>query len=65
MKRSVPFFLEITNVGAAHSELFLHFKTYMFTNLLTSILRVSSCIFGIGNSFAWSGQAPSRSSILY
>ena len=36
MKRTVPFFLGIINVGAAHSELFLRFKTPIFTNLLTS-----------------------------
>ena len=33
MKRSVPFFLGIGNIGAAYSELFLHFKTPMLTNL--------------------------------
>ena len=25
----------------------------MFINLLTSVLRVSACTFGIGNGFAW------------
>ena len=52
MKRTVAFFLEILNVGAAHSELFSRFKTPMFTNQLTSVFRVSSCTFGIGNGFA-------------
>ena len=33
MKQTVPFFLIIVNVGAAHSELLLPFKTPMFTNL--------------------------------
>ena len=51
MERTVPFFLDIINVGAVHSELFLP----MFTYLLTSVLRVSSCTFGIGNGFAWYG----------
>ena len=27
----------------------------MLANLLTSILRVSSCTFGIGNGLAWYG----------
>ena len=48
MKRTVPFFLGIINVGTAHSELFLHFKIPISTNLLTSVLRVASCTFGIG-----------------
>ena len=31
MKQTVPFFLGIINVGATHSELFLHFKsTYVY-----------------------------------
>ena len=65
MKRTVPFFLGIINVGAAHSKSFLRFKIPIFTYLLTSIFRVSSCIFGIGNGFVWYGWPPSRSSILY
>ena len=46
MKRTVPFFLGIIIVGAAHSELFLRFKTPI-TYLLISVIRVSSCAFGI------------------
>ena len=65
MKQIVPFFLGIINVGASHSKLFIGLKTPMLTNLLTSVYRVSSCIFGIGNGLAWYSLAPSRSSILY
>ena len=65
MKLKAPFFLGIINVGASHSELFLRFKSPVDTNLLTSVFRVSLCTFGIGNSLAWYGLAPSRSSILY
>ena len=53
MKRTVPFFLGIINVGAAHSELFLYFKIPMLTNILSFGFRVSSRTFGIGNGFAW------------
>ena len=42
------FFLGIINVGAAYSKLFSCVKTPMLTNLLSSILRVSSYTFGIG-----------------
>ena len=65
MKQTVPFVLWIINVGAAHSKLYIHCKTFMFTNLFTSVLRVSSCTFGIGNGLAWYGWPLSRSSILY
>ena len=64
MKQTVPFFLGILNVGTAHSELFLHFKTSMFTNLLNFVIRVSSCTFGMGNGLTWYGWDSSRSSIL-
>ena len=37
MKQIVPFFLGIKNLGAAHLELCLLFKTAVFTNILTSI----------------------------
>ena len=40
-KQTVPFFLGIINAGAPHSDLFLRFKTPIFTNLSTSVLRVS------------------------
>ena len=65
MNRTIPFFLGIINTGAAHLEIFLHFKIPMFTNPLTSVFRVSSCTFGFGNGLAWYGLAPSRRSILY
>ena len=53
MKWSVPLFLGIIKVGAAHSEWFLlFFNTPMFVNLLTSVYRVSSCILGIGKGLA-------------
>ena len=59
MKQTFPFFLGTIYVGAANSELFLRFKIPMFTNLLTSVFRVSSCTFGlckpIGHGFAWYG----------
>ena len=45
IKQTVPSFQGIINVGAAHVEFFSRFKTYIFTNLLTSILRVSLCVF--------------------
>ena len=53
MKQKISLFLGITNVGAAHSNLFLRFKTPIFTNLLISVLRVCSCTVGRGNGFAW------------
>ena len=53
MKQTVPFLLGVINVGTTHSELFLRFNTPMFAHLLTSILRVSSCIFGIGNGLSF------------
>ena len=53
MKQTVPFLLGVINVGAAHSELFLYFETPLFTNLLISVFRVSSWIFGIENGLAW------------
>ena len=49
MKQTVPSFLDIIHVGAGHSELFLRFKTPMFTNWLTSVLIVSSYTYEIGN----------------
>ena len=52
MKQAIPLFMGIINVGAGHSDLFLCFKISMFTNLFTSVFSVSSCTFGIGNSFA-------------
>ena len=48
IKQTVPFFFGIINVGVAHSD-----KTPMNTNILTSILRVYLCTFGIGNGFTW------------
>ena len=54
MNPTVSFFFGVINVGAAHSELFLRFKTP--TNVyLTSVLRVSSYTYGIGNGSAWYG----------
>ena len=57
MKQTVPMFLGIINVDAAHSESILRFKTPMFTNLLSSVLKVSSCTFGIENHLVWYGGA--------
>ena len=37
MKETVPFFLGITNIGAAYSESSLRFRAPMFTNLLNSV----------------------------
>jgi len=48
---TVPFFLGIIKVGAAHLLFLIFFKTPIFTNLSTSFLRVGSCIRGIGESF--------------
>ena len=53
MKQIVLFILKIIIVGAAYFELFSRFKTSMYTNLLTSVLRVSSCAFGMGNDLVW------------
>ena len=39
MKQKVPFFLGIIHVEVAHAELFLHCKTHLFTNLLTSVFK--------------------------
>ena len=64
MKCTVPLFLEIIKVGAAHLELFLRLNTAIFINLLTYIFTVSSCILGIGKGLAWYGLAPYKSSIL-
>ena len=63
MKQTVPFFLGIIKVRATHSELFSHFNTPMFINILTSIFRLSSFILGIGKGLAWYGLDPSKSSI--
>ena len=51
-ERTLPFFIRIINTGDAHSELLLLFQTPMFTNLLASVLRDSTCNFGIGNGSA-------------
>ena len=53
MKQTVPFFWGITNLEASNLELFSRFTTAIFINLLTSVLRVSSCILGIGKGLAW------------
>ena len=55
MKQRFLFSLGIINVGAAHFELFSRFKPALLTNLLNSVLRASSYIFGIGNGLAWYG----------
>ena len=47
-------------VGATGLELFLQFNTPIFINMLTSVLRVSLWILGIGNGLAWCGLAPSK-----
>ena len=65
MKQTVSFLWGIINVGAAHSELIVRFKTLMIINVIASIFRVSSCTFGIGNGLAWYSLAPSRTSILH
>ena len=56
MKRTVPFFLEIIKVGAAHLELFLHFNT--------PHLLIYQLLF-LGNSLALYDLAPSKTSVLY
>ena len=60
-KQTVPFILGIIKVGASLSELFLRFNTPMFTTLLTSVFRFSSCILGIGKGLARHCLAPSQS----
>ena len=65
MIQSVPLFLGIIYEEATYLELFLCFKMSMFTNLSTSVLRVSSFTFGKGNDLVCYGWAPTRSSILY
>ena len=45
INHTVPFFLGIIKVGAAHWKLLTFFNTPIFINLLTSFLRVSSRIF--------------------
>ena len=65
MKQKLQFSLGIINIGAAQSELFLCWKTPLFTKLLTSYLGFTLCTFGIGNSLAWYGWALSRSLVLY
>ena len=52
MKRTVPFFLGIIKVGAAHSERLTHLRTPIFTSLSTSFLKVPSCTLGIGKGLA-------------
>ena len=42
MNLTVPFFLGIIKVGAAHSELLISFKTPIFTKRSTSFFNVSS-----------------------
>ena len=44
MKRTVPFFLGITYVGAALSELLSHIITHIFVNLTTFLLECL-CVF--------------------
>ena len=39
---TVPFFLSIIKVGAAHWELLIFFNTPIFINVLTSFLRVGT-----------------------
>ena len=55
MKQTASFFSEIINVCAVHSELFLRSETPLLTNLLSSVLSVYSCTFGIENGLAWYG----------
>ena len=50
---TVPFFLGIIKVGAAHWELLIFFNTPILINLLTSFSRVSLWILGVGKGFAW------------
>ena len=59
MKQTFPFFLGTIKVEDAHLELFFHFNTPMFINLLTSVFRVSLCILEIGKSLVWYCLAPS------
>ena len=48
-------FLGITQVGAPHSESFTFVRTPMSTSHSTSALSLASCMWGIGNGFAWYG----------
>ena len=46
------------NVGDAHSESGCLFNTPISSNLVTSFLRVSTWILGIGKGLRWKGVAP-------
>ena len=52
IKRAVPFFLGIMNVGAAHSELSIRFNITISYKRYTSYFSVPSCTRGIGKGFA-------------
>ena len=49
---TVPFFLDIINVGAAHSLILIFLSTPISTNRSSSFFRVASCTFGIGKGLA-------------
>ena len=55
MKRTVLYFLGMIKVGASHLDLFLRFDTTIFINVVTSVLRVSLCILGIGKDLTLYG----------
>ena len=65
MKQIVPFFLGIIKIGATYLGLLLRFNTLMFIDLLTSNLKVSLFILGIGKGLVWYCLAHSKSSIIY
>ena len=65
MKQTLPFFLGIIKVEAAHLALFLLLSTSLLIHLLTSVFRLSLCILRIKNRLIWYGLATSTSLILY
>ena len=52
MNLTVPSFLGIIKVGAAHSERLIFFNTPSFISLSTSNRSAFSCILGIGKALA-------------
>ena len=63
MNLTVPFFLGIIKVGAAHSELLIFLNTPSFINLSTSNRSAFSCILGIGKALAGYDCAPGCNSM--
>ena len=63
MNLTLPSFLGIMKVGAAHSERFTRLSTPTLQRRSTSRLSVSMCTRGTGKAFAWYGLTPGLSSI--